>query len=150
MMPCAARVISSQPAGVPYLPLAMEDARSLLERLSRRWRRAPREHDKPVNIVEAKDALDYLAEDEHPAASAVFLSKVRAPDSLVVRIQSAHPTPTGSALPRRRALDVIPRALPPPLSVSQSPILSVSLRRTPRRASSPSSSPARWASPARR
>ena len=92
----------------------MEDAlRSLLERLSGVATGAAHSHDKPVNIVEElKDALDYLAEDEHPAASAVFLSKVRAPASLVVRIQSAHPTPTGSALPRRRALDVIPRAFP--------------------------------------
>ena len=120
----------------------MEDAlRSLLERLSGVATGAAHSHDKPVNIVEElKDALDYLAEDEHPAASAVFLSKVRAPASLVVRIQSAHPTPTGSALPRRRALDVIPRAFPAAQRIATPFSLSPFVG-PPRRASSPPAHP---------
>ena len=129
----------------------MEDAlRSLLERLSGVATGAAHSHDKPVNIVEElKDARDYLAEDEHPAASAVFLSKVRAPASLVVRIQSAHPTWTRSALPPRRALDVIRRAFPAAHRIAPPPPLLSHLRTPPARFIT-SSSPARWASPARR
>ena len=59
---------------------AMEDSlRDLLERLSSAATGA-HNHDKPSNIVgEVKEILDYLAEDELPAASAIFLAKVRAP-----------------------------------------------------------------------
>jgi hypothetical protein len=56
----------------------MEDSlRDLLERLSDIAAGAPNNHDKPANIVEeAREILDHLAEDELPAASAIFLAKV--------------------------------------------------------------------------
>ena len=104
----------------------MEDAlRSLLERLSGVATGAAHSHDKPVNIVEElKDALDYLAEDEHPAASAVFLSKVRAPASLVVRIQARTPPRRDPPSPGAARSTSFP-APSPPRSVSRPHSLSL-------------------------
>lgn len=61
-----------------------ESLRELLERLSGSATGGANGHDKPSNVVEeVKEILEYLAEDELPAASAILLAKVRA---------SRHPT----------------------------------------------------------
>eukprot|EP00740_Mantoniella_antarctica_P010230 CAMPEP_0181383728 /NCGR_PEP_ID=MMETSP1106-20121128/21534_1 /TAXON_ID=81844 /ORGANISM="Mantoniella antarctica, Strain SL-175" /LENGTH=88 /DNA_ID=CAMNT_0023503447 /DNA_START=42 /DNA_END=305 /DNA_ORIENTATION=+ len=53
-----------------------ESLRDLLEGLGSIAVGAANNHDKPANIVgEVKELLEYLAEDELPAASAIFLAK---------------------------------------------------------------------------
>ena len=55
---------------------ALED---LLARLSSHAADAHNTHDRPVKIVEeVRMVLEHLADDELPAASAIFLAKVRA------------------------------------------------------------------------
>jgi len=64
--------------GTPLADLKMEESlRDLLEGLGSIAVGAANNHDKPANIVgEVKELLEYLAEDELPAASAIFLAKV--------------------------------------------------------------------------
>ena len=85
--------------------MSAEDSfRDLLERLASVAAGGATSHDKPANIVgEVKDVLDYLAEDELPAVSAVFLAKVRARDAFSKRRD-----------PRRERAVPLPFPRPPP------------------------------------
>ena len=83
---------------------AEDSIRDLLERLASVAAGGATSHDKPANIVgEVKDVLDYLAEDELPAVSAVFLAKVRARDAFSKRRD-----------PRRERAVPLPFPRPPP------------------------------------
>jgi len=83
---------------------AEDSIRDLLERLASVAAGGATNHDKPANIVgEVKDVLDYLAEDELPAVSAVFLAKVRARDAFSKRRD-----------PRRERAVPLPFPRPPP------------------------------------
>jgi len=83
---------------------AEDSIRDLLERLASVAAGGATNHDKPANIVgEVKDVLDYLAEDELPAVSAVFLAKVRARDAF-----------SKGRDPRRERAVPLPFPRPPP------------------------------------
>ena len=106
----------------------MEDSlKDLLERLSDVATGVAHSHDKPANIVEeVRDVLDHLAEDELPAASAIFLAKVRGKTFLSFSFFSSRK--------RERFLKIsllAPRALPPPprrLDIFRRPASDVFLR----------------------
>lgn len=82
--------------------------RDLLERLSDVATGAAKNYEKPANLVEeVKEILEHLAEDELPAASAIFLAKVSANKHFFY----FHPR-------RERDLDFSPHTRPPLLPTS--------------------------------